>query len=219
MTFNYTPPPDHGLDILYQDAHLVALVKPEGLLSVPGRGPERADSLASRVQKRLPSARVVHRLDMATSGIMIMALDAETHRMLNRLFQERRVNKRYTAMVANRVALPAGDIDLPLITDWPSRPRQKVDPTHGKPALTHYRVLQHDERSSVTRLQLTPVTGRSHQLRVHMQAIGHPILGDRLYATEQVQHMSSRLLLHATELAFEHPITLEPIQLYSPVPF
>jgi tRNA pseudouridine32 synthase/23S rRNA pseudouridine746 synthase len=219
LSIDYRPPPDTGLDILYQDDRLIAVNKPPDLLSVPGRGEHHQDSLASRVQQRLPHARVVHRLDMSTSGIMLMALDGDSLRAMNRLFSERRVSKSYTAVVAGHLQTEHGEIRLPLICDWPNRPRQKVDHTQGKQALTEYRVLARADDHSTTRVELIPVTGRTHQLRVHMQSQGHSILGDKLYAGAHIQKMARRLLLHATRLSFRHPFSGETVDCYSPVPF
>jgi len=182
--------------------------KPSGLLSVPGRGPDKQDCLARRVQAMWPEAQVVHRLDMGTSGLWLMARGPDMQRAFSRAFEQHTVDKRYVAVVAGRVAPPQtadgwGEIDLPLAADWPRRPLQKVDATQGRPSLTRWRVLHaQDDR---TRLELAPVTGRTHQLRVHLQAIGHPILGDALYAPPDVQAMAPRLLLHACALALAHP--------------
>lgn len=210
----YDPPP--GLDILHADAALVVAVKPAGLLAVPGRGAHLADCLASRVQTRFPDARIVHRLDMATSGLMAFARGREAERRLSIAFQRRQVRKEYEALVAGRMAEPAGQIDLPLIVDWPNRPRQKVDFELGKAALTYFRVLA-AEPDDVTRMAFTPVTGRSHQLRVHLASIGHPILGDALYAPPEAG--APRLMLHATWLAVPHPTSGEVLEFFSPAPF
>ena len=219
MSLVYTPPPDEGLDILYRDDRLVAVDKPAGLLSVPGRGDDRQDCLLSRLQQDYPQALVVHRLDMATSGILLMALDKAMQRSLSMLFQQRRMEKRYIAVVTGCVTPRQGEIELPLICDWPNRPRQMVDHQRGKPALTRYSVIDCDQQAQTTRVELRPITGRSHQLRVHMLSTGHAILGDRLYASAAVQAMSPRLLLHASDLSFIHPATNENIALHSPPPF
>jgi tRNA pseudouridine32 synthase/23S rRNA pseudouridine746 synthase len=219
MSMVYAPPADQGLDIIYQDDHLLAINKPAELLAVPGRGEDRQDSLASRVQQAWPAALIVHRLDMSTSGIMLMALSTSMQRQLGILFQQRKVDKCYQAVVNGRLDAEQADIDLPLICDWPNRPRQKVDRLQGKPSLTRYRVLSYDATTNSSRLELSPVTGRSHQLRVHMQAIGHPILGDRLYADSGVQNQSPRLLLHASHLSLIHPHTGESLSIASPAPF
>lgn len=215
----YSPPPDTGLDLRHIDADLLVVDKPSGLLSVPGRGPGMDDNLASRVQSRYPEALTVHRLDMDTSGLLLMARSAAAHRALGRLFESRQVKKEYIAVVAGRVADSERRIDLPLITDWPNRPRQMVDFVQGKPALTHLAVLSYDAGRDTTRLRLTPETGRSHQLRVHMQAIGHPILGDDLYAPPAILASSPRLLLHAAALAFCHPVSGDWLAVRSAPPF
>jgi len=210
----YVPP--SGLELIYADAALVVAVKPAGLLSVPGRGDHLADCLASRVQARYPDARIVHRLDMATSGLLAFARGREAERRLSIAFQCRQVEKEYEAVVAGHPEEAAGRIELPLIADWPKRPRRKVDFEAGKPSLTLFRVLA-PEPGGATRLALTPVTGRTHQLRVHLAAIGHPILGDELYAPPEAQ--GPRLLLHASRLALPHPQSGELIEFASPAPF
>ena len=199
--------------VVHADAHLIVVVKPAGLLSVPGRGDDKQDCASARVQWLYPDAKVVHRLDMATSGLLLMARGAEMQRRLSQAFARREVGKRYLAVVAGRPDAPADAldgwalIDLPLAADWPNRPRRIVDRTHGKPSQTRWRALAFDAAADTTRLELEPVTGRSHQLRVHLQALGHPILGDRLYAPPEVQARSARLLLHASQLRLAHPAT------------
>jgi tRNA pseudouridine32 synthase/23S rRNA pseudouridine746 synthase len=215
----YTPLPHTGLDILHQDDALLVLNKPSGLLSVPGRGPDRQDCLTLRVQAEYPQAMNVHRLDMETSGIMVMARSRSVHRQLSRLFQAREVHKHYIAVVDGRVEQSAGEIDLPLIADWPNRPRQKVDYDNGKPSRTRFNVMHHDARENTTRVDLAPETGRTHQLRVHLQTLGHAILGDKLYACKAVQEKADRLLLHASSLSFMHPVTGECLCFVSEVPF
>ncbi|RYX92715.1 MAG: RluA family pseudouridine synthase [Comamonadaceae bacterium] len=208
--------------LIHEDASLLVLDKPAGLLAVPGRGPDKQDCLSMRVQRRWPEARVVHRLDMATSGLMVMARGADTQRMLGEAFAAREVHKRYEAVVDGPVVPPAGPwgvIDLPIIVDWPHRPLRIIDTVRGKPSTTRWQVLAQDAAACTTRLALEPVTGRSHQLRVHLQAIGHPILGDALYGTHAVQARAPRLLLHATTLGFRHPVTGESLEFHSPVPF
>ncbi len=204
---------------LHEDATCLVLDKPEGLLSVPGRGELSHDSLAQRVQRARPEALVVHRLDMATSGLLLMAKGADWQRAYSRLFAERGVRKEYVAVVDGWMARDSGEVDLPLITDWPNRPRQRVDAAMGKPSLTRYTVLERDPARPRTRVLLEPVTGRSHQLRVHMLALGHPILGDRLYAPEAAREKAPRLLLHAQQLALTHPATRREIAWRSPAPF
>lgn len=193
--------------------------KPSGLLSVPGKHPANRDCLITRLQDTFPQARIVHRLDMDTSGIMVVALTVQCHRLLNRLFAERKTSKHYQAVVFGVVAQQQGQIDLPLLCDWPNRPKQKVDYTHGKPALTHFEVLSTDPEHNSSRLLLKPITGRSHQLRVHLQAIGHPVLGCDFYAHDTALKMAQRLLLHATTLSFIHPVSGKKINGYSPCPF
>ena len=217
--FKYQPPADTGLNILYQDDELLFVDKPAGLLSVPGRDEDKQDSLILRIQQVFPSARIVHRLDMATSGVMVMGLNNEVHRQLSRLFEQRKVQKRYLAVVDGVIKQASGQIDLPLITDWPNRPRQMIDHERGKPSRTQYTVLTCDEANNTTRLELIPVTGRTHQIRVHLQTLGHAILGDRLYAADLVREKSQRLLLHSTFLSFEHPVNGDLLSIHSEVPF
>ncbi len=231
--FIYLPPMYPYLDIIYQDDDIVVLNKASGILSVPGRLPEHQDCLQNRVQRVLPTATIVHRLDMATSGLMIMALNKPAHVVISRQFEQRKIQKSYLARVFGIIEQAKGSVDLPLICDWPNRPKQKVDHENGKQSLTHYRVLsdvknnksdQIDTENSIkneisTLLELTPVTGRSHQLRVHMLALGHPILGDRLYAHPQALAMSSRLQLHAFKLSLFHPKTEQAISFTAPCPF
>jgi tRNA pseudouridine32 synthase/23S rRNA pseudouridine746 synthase len=225
--FIYTPPMNPYLNIIYQDNDIVVLNKSSGLLSVPGRLPEHQDCLQNRVQRVLPTATVVHRLDMATSGIIIMALNKPAHVFISRLFEQRKTKKSYIARVFGHVKAQEGSVDLPLICDWPNRPKQKVDHENGKQSLTHYQVLSYSEsdgsdlnaNNESTLVELTPITGRSHQLRVHMLALGHPILGDRLYANKQALAASSRLQLHAQNLSFEHPVTRDLLNFIAPCPF
>ena len=199
----------------FVDVHFIVADKPAGLLAVPGKGEAGRDNLASRVQALHADAQIVHRLDMATSGLMLLARGAEMQRRMSLAFAERRVHKRYVAVVEGELAQDAGVVDAPLAADWPNRPRQMVNAQSGKPALTHWRVLA--RHAGCTRLELAPVTGRSHQLRVHLQFIGHPIRGDALYAPEPLQ--CDRLMLHATALDFAHPATGEPLQFNSDCPF
>lgn len=193
--------------------------KPAGLLAVPGRAAYKYDSQSVRVQAAYPQALVVHRLDQPTSGLMMFALDPATQSALGRMFQRREVHKEYIAVVAGCPDPPQGEVDLPLIADWPNRPRQRIDHRIGKPALTRYRVLAHDGAAATSRMRLMPVTGRSHQLRLHMAALGHPILGDELYADPTTHARSPRLLLHAHGLRFAHPLDGHELVLASPVPF
>jgi tRNA pseudouridine32 synthase / 23S rRNA pseudouridine746 synthase len=207
------------LRFLHVDASLLVVCKPAGLLSVPGRGPDKQDCVASRVQAAYSDALVVHRLDMATSGLMLFARGAQVQRKLSTAFEQRAVHKRYTAVVDGNVSNNEGEIDLPLLTDWPNRPLQKVDAENGKPSLTRYTVLSRNRAQNNSRLLLEPVTGRSHQLRVHLRELGHPIWGDALYAPAPVLALSSRLLLHATSLSFSHPASGKALQFNSEVPF
>lgn len=203
VLLNYQPPITPYLTLLHRDEDVLVLAKPSGLLSVKGRAEQHFDSLQTRTQRVFPTASVVHRLDMATSGIILMALNKDANRDLSRQFQQRLVSKRYIARVFGHPSEDNGVIELPLICDWPNRPKQMVDEVNGKPSITHYHVLAHDVYSSL--VELKPITGRSHQLRVHMQALGHPILGDRLYAHEEALRVSERLLLHAEAIEFSHP--------------
>jgi len=175
--------------------------------------------MAIRVQNKFPDALIVHRLDMATSGIMLMALNKDIHRQLSICFQDRKISKTYIALLDGLVEEESGVIDLPLITDWPNRPKQIVDFEAGKNSLTFYNVIERKINDETTRVELLPQTGRTHQLRVHMQSIGHAIIGDRLYASSSAQDKSSRLLLHATQLSFTHPISAQTIDIKSDSPF
>jgi tRNA pseudouridine32 synthase / 23S rRNA pseudouridine746 synthase len=197
----------NDIRFIHVDEHFIVIDKPSGLLSVPGRGPEKTDCAWRRVQTQFPEALTVHRLDMETSGLMVFARSINAQRALGKAFENRQVDKEYEAIVAQIITGDEGEILLPLICDWPNRPRQIVDHDIGKPSFTRYRVLARDSASGYagcTRVRLFPVTGRSHQLRVHMRAIGHPILGDSLYANASTPP-SSRLLLHAAKLSFPKP--------------
>jgi tRNA pseudouridine32 synthase / 23S rRNA pseudouridine746 synthase len=210
--------------VLHVDEHLLVLNKPSGMLCVPGRGDDKQDCLSLRARRMFADALVVHRLDMATSGLCLMARGARMQRLLSDGFARRQVSKRYVATVSGRVTAPAapaewGCIDLPIAIDWPNRPLRVIAANTGKPSQTRWRVLAYDEPSDATRLELEPLTGRSHQLRLHMQALGHPILGDPWYAPPEVRERSPRLLLHASELRFEHPATGEPVHFTSGAPF
>lgn len=210
---DYNPPPHISLDIVFEDEFLLILNKPSGLLSVPGRGDDKKDCLISRVKSEYPDALIVHRLDMSTSGLMILARGKEMESYLSILFQQRKVKKKYIAVVSGIVNQKLGEINLPLMTDWPNRPKQKVDFESGKASITKYSVLSYDEDSS--RIELIPVTGRTHQLRIHMQSVNHAILGDELYADEDTINKSSRLLLHACYLSFKHPVSDEILEFNS----
>ncbi|KDM92504.1 hypothetical protein EA58_06065 [Photobacterium galatheae] len=213
----YHPPTDPWLDVLYIDRDIIAVNKPSGLLSNPGRDPAHADSVFSRVLADHPKAQIVHRLDMATSGLIVLALNKDAERHLKAQFRERQTEKVYYARVWGTPEPQSGTVDLPLICDWPNRPRQKVCFDDGKPSVTHYEVLESDGQTSLVKLR--PITGRSHQLRVHMQALGHPILGDEFYAHEAAEAAAPRLQLHAAELSFFHPYTGEPQHQFAPCDF
>jgi tRNA pseudouridine32 synthase/23S rRNA pseudouridine746 synthase len=207
-----TPP-----EFLHLDDRIIVVNKQTGLLSVPGIGPEKADCLVARVAAIHPGARIVHRLDRDTSGVIVMARDAEAHRHLSVQFQERQVEKVYVAVASGVIAEDAGEIDLPIRKDLDDTPRQIVDHEHGRPALTRWRVLERGRDR--TRLELRPHTGRSHQLRLHLKTIGHPILGDDLYAPPDVRAAADRLLLHALSLTIAHPGTAAPMTFTAPCPF
>ncbi|MBU1424595.1 MAG: RluA family pseudouridine synthase [Gammaproteobacteria bacterium] len=202
------------LDLIYQDEYLLVVSKPAGLLAVPGRGADKQDCLSARLQHDFPDALIVHRLDMSTSGLMLFARGAEMQKRLSLVFQDREVEKRYVAVVGGKLEPVTGEVNLPIAADWPNRPLQKIDAGRGKPSLTHYRLLGFDAGNS--RVELEPVTGRTHQLRVHMAAIGHPILGDALYGDEA---SAPRLMLHAMSLDLFHPVTGAPLRFVSAAPF
>lgn len=214
MLLEYNPPTEPWLNYLHQDDHFVVVNKPSGLLSVSGSKPEFKDSIIYRLQQKFAYVESVHRLDMATSGIMVVALSKLADRDIKKQFRERIPKKRYIAIVEGHIKQSSGMIDFPLICDWPNRPRQMIDYENGKEALTHYNVLEYYPNGT-TRVELLPHTGRSHQLRVHMQGIGHPILGDKFYATLAGFSASPRLLLHAQMLTFNHPKTGEPLTFIS----
>jgi tRNA pseudouridine32 synthase/23S rRNA pseudouridine746 synthase len=197
------PHSQEKIQILYEDKDLLLVRKPDLLLSIPGRHPLNKDCLITRLRQKYPSASMVHRLDLDTSGIMVIPLNKPTHAHISRQFQERRVEKAYEAVVFGEVELDAGEIDLPIAVDWNNRPRQIICSERGKQALTRYSVLSREGDRS--RLLLRPVTGRSHQLRIHLRELGHPILGCDMYAHEKALAMAPRLMLHATALAFTHP--------------
>jgi tRNA pseudouridine32 synthase/23S rRNA pseudouridine746 synthase len=216
MADSYAPP-DVPLAVLHADAALLFVDKPAGLLSVPGKGPELADCLMSRVRAAFPEALLVHRLDRDTSGVMVFALTPSAQRHLGAQFEQRLAKKTYVARVWGHVSDRSGTVDLPLIVDWPNRPLQHVDHENGRPAITDWRRLRH-ESAGTTRMRLMPQTGRSHQLRVHMQAIGHPILGDPFYATGPARE-APRLMLHAENLRLNHPESGKGIGVTAPCPF
>ena len=209
------------LEIIYQDEYLLAVNKPSGMLSVPGRGAAKQDCVVARVQQRVSEIRVVHRLDCHTSGVMLLAKGRAMQRQLSRLFHDREVEKYYIAVVAGIIEQTSGVVDIPLRGDPENRPVQIIDRVHGKPAQTRWRVLGYQNAgpfAQTSRLQLRPVTGRTHQLRVHCMALGHPIVGDRLYngaATDNAR----RMMLHAERLEFIHPVTNEEMGLVAACEF
>lgn len=208
-----------GVQALHEDSDLLVLCKPSGLLCVPGRGPDKQDCLSARAQQRWPGALIVHRLDQATSGLVLMARHIDAQRRLSQAFAQREVHKRYQAVVqglAGEQGAAEGawsDIHLPIAADWERRPLRIIDHAAGKPSHTRWHVLSQDAVAQTTRVELEPITGRTHQLRVHLAAIGHPILGDALYADAATQAQAPRLLLHASHLAFIHPASGEHIAL------
>lgn len=214
--FDYAPTSD-PLEILYRDAHYLIVNKPAGLLSVRGKAEHLQDCLETRVQAQWPDARIVHRLDMSTSGLLVMAMNADAHRHIGLQFERRHVSKSYVAKVWGNVQGNTGHINLPLICDWPNRPLQMVDFETGKPARTDWEVIGRGDIS--TDLRLHPITGRSHQLRVHLLSIGHVILGDRLYAKSDAFMAADRLMLHAETLNFRHPDGGEHMSYTAPAPF
>ncbi|MDA3857953.1 MAG: RluA family pseudouridine synthase [Roseovarius sp.] len=212
---DYAPPTD-PLDVLHDDHEILVVNKPAGLLSVPGKGEHLADCLLARVQDAYPQALLVHRLDRDTSGVMIFALTPHAQRHLGLQFEKRQTKKTYVARIRGKLEPKTGEVDLPLIVDWPNRPLQKVCHETGRAAFTEWRVMRHG--TDETRVRLTPRTGRSHQLRVHMLALGHPILGDPLYATGAARDFS-RLMLHSEELRIRHPDGGAGMKFRAKVPF
>lgn len=213
----YHPPTDPWLDILYQDEDILTVQKPAGLLSNPGKDPAHYDSVWSRVVAEFPEAQLVHRLDMATSGLMVFALHKDAERHIKKQFQYRLTHKVYYARVWGKVEQEEGLIDLPLICDWPNRPIQKVCYEYGKPSQTRYQVVAYEDQTTLVRL--LPITGRSHQLRVHMMELGHPIIGDEFYATPEAYAASDRLQLHSAELSLYHPGSNQLTYLFAPCEF
>lgn len=214
--FIYTPPQE-PLTIIHQDDDLLVLSKPSGLLSVPGKDPNHADCLEARAKKQFPSALTVHRLDMATSGIVVIAMNPEAQANLGKQFERRKVSKTYIARVWGQPSENEGLIDLPLRCDWPNRPKQMVCHDQGRAAQTHWRVIEREENAA--RMELKPITGRSHQLRVHMLELGHPILGDEFYAHNAALNAADCLQLHASEISLHHPKDGQLITFNDPCPF
>lgn len=215
----YSPPAHEKLDILFQDNYLIALNKPSGLLSVPGRGNDKKDCMLSRLQLQYPESLVVHRLDMPTSGLILFALNKESQKQMGMLFEKKKIYKQYIAKVHGILKEKKGIINQPLITDWINRPRQKIDYKKGKPSQTKFTLISNDSKNYSSIVKLEPITGRSHQLRVHMSSLGHAILGDDIYGTVQTRNASPRLLLHAEKISFMHPITQKPININCDVDF
>lgn len=211
-------PPQEPLTIVYEDDDLVVIEKPAGLLSVPGRLPEHQDSAYLRVLEKYPQAKITHRLDMATSGILMFAKHRDAEVAVSKMFQARTVKKNYIALIQGKLE-GEGCVEVPLITDWENRPRQMVHFELGKAAKTVYQALDYSQAEDISRVLLTPVTGRSHQLRVHMQYIGHPITGDKLYHPEPYQSPLKRMALHASYLAFKQPLTGANVEIKGHVPF
>ena len=215
--FIYTPPTD-PLSIIFEDDDLLIIDKPAGLLSVPGRLPEHQDSAYLRVLNIYPAAKVTHRLDMATSGLLMFAKHRDAEVAISKLFQNRKIKKNYVALVQGQM-ISDGIIDVPLMGDWPNRPKQKVDFELGKPAKTLYFPMQYDAITDTSRVLLEPITGRSHQLRVHLAHIGHAILRDQLYHPAPFSSSLDRMALHASSLSFMHPITGQTLDIHCDVPF
>jgi tRNA pseudouridine32 synthase/23S rRNA pseudouridine746 synthase len=214
--FTYAPPTG-PLDVIHHDDYILAINKPSGLLSVPGKAFEHRDCLETRIRDVYPEILLIHRLDLDTSGVMIFARTKASQKHINLQFQQRQTEKTYIARVWGQVTPESGTVDLPLIVDWPNRPIQMVDHVNGKSAITNWSVIEHE--TNATRMELRPLTGRSHQLRVHMLAIGHPILGDRFYGTDEVTAAAERMQLHALTLRLRHPDSDEWLSLHAPCPF
>lgn len=215
--FEYRPPTDPFLSIIHSDEHILVLDKPSGLLTVAGKQPDLADCLEARAQQQFPGARIVHRLDKDTSGVIILGLTASAHAHLGLQFEKRKTRKTYIARVWGEIPEEAGRINKPIMTDWPNRPKQHIDYERGREAITDWRVLAREP--GITRIELKPVTGRSHQLRVHMLDLGYPILGDNLYAPAEALAAAPCLQLHAHTLFVTHPETGVACQFESPCSF
>ena len=222
MSFDSPLSQGQGFELLHQDDALLVLNKPSGLLSVPGRGEDKQDCLSARVQAEFSDALVVHRLDMATSGLLLMARGLSAQKKLNAAFENRQIQKRYVACVAGHLPMDPQwqTIDLPILVDWPNRPLRTIHP-QGQASVTRWRCIANaiPALKGTSRLELEPLTGRSHQLRVHLQALGHPIAGDRLYAPTDVQALAPRLLLHACALTLPHPLSGEILTFDCPADF
>ena len=216
-SYVYDPPTDPWLNIIHADDRIVVLDKPSGLLSVPGKDPSLSDCLEARVKARFPTAAMAHRLDKDTSGILVMALDKKALAHIGQQFEKRQTVKSYVARVWGQLEGDSGRVDLPLATDWENKPRQRVDHERGRPSQTEWQVIGRE--AEATRVRLSPLTGRTHQLRVHMLELGHPIIGDQFYATGAALAAADRLQLHAAELGFSHPSTGEWLTFTVPAPF
>jgi len=214
---DYRPPLEPWLSVIHQEPDFIVLDKPSGLLSVPGRHPSLSDSIRLRARQRWPTAEMVHRLDKDTSGLILLALNKAAHAKLGAQFEARATQKAYVARVFGEIAEDEGTIDLPIGVDWENKPRHRIDHEHGRNAVTNWQVLEREP--GITRVRLVPHTGRTHQLRVHMKAIGHVILGDAFYAQDEALAAADRLQLHAAELGFNHPRTDRPLGFLSHPPF
>jgi tRNA pseudouridine32 synthase/23S rRNA pseudouridine746 synthase len=215
--FSYNPPTDPPISIIHRDDDILVLDKPSGLLTVAGNHPHLSDCLEIRAQHEYPAARIIHRLDKDTSGVILLGMTAKSHADLSLQFEKRQTKKTYVARVWGRMAEKKGRVDQPIAVDWPNRPMQCIDPVHGREAITEWEVLGHE--GDFTRVQLKPLTGRSHQLRIHLNHLGHPIVGDNLYAHERALAAGMRLELHAQVLEFTHPGTKETTSFEAACPF
>lgn len=215
--FTYDPPQTPWLDVIYHDADILVLNKQAGLLTVAGKTNDLADCLEARAAAQFEGARIVHRLDKDTSGVIVLGLTAAAHANLGLQFENRQTRKTYIARIWGHPEAQSGKIDEPIMTDWPNRPKQQIDYERGRNAITHWQVLEREV--TATRVELTPETGRTHQLRVHMLHLGHPILGDNLYASDEILNAATTLQLHAQNLSFIHPSTSDTMNVEAPCPF
>lgn len=216
-SFDYSPPTDPWIAVIHEEPDFVVVDKPSGLLSVPGKDPALADSLQRRAEARWPTAGMIHRLDKDTSGVMVIALNKRAHGRIAMQFEKRTAMKSYVARVWGLLESEEGIVDLPIGVDWENKPRQKIDHERGREARTRWQVIARE--NGVSRVRLFPLTGRTHQIRLHMMTIGHPVLGDVFYATGAALAAADRLQLHAEELSFVHPATSEPVRFVVPAPF
>ena len=210
---------EEQIEILYQDQYLLVINKPTRLLTLSGKHPLNKDSVHFRLVKEFPTAKMIHRIDFGTSGILVVGLNKEVTAHIGKQFQARTTSKAYTAILSGKLSNISGVIDFPVAKDKPNFPLMKICSETGKPAETHYRIIEEVNEFDSTRVEFFPITGRTHQLRIHSQAIGHPILGCDLYATDEAFHMSNRLMLHASTIEFDHPIGGERISISCPSPF